>query len=408
MKLLWVNTNFMHPTTKGGQIRTLEMLRQLHRRHEIHYVAIEDPLHPEGPARAKEYCARAYPFQHRVRDKRSAGFALELAESLFDPMPLAIRRYHAPAMGAFLQRLIANERFDRAVVDFLNPASYFPDLERGVLFQHNVETMIWRRRAQHASDPLGRWYYRLQASRMFRFERQACRAAARVVAVSEQDVRTMRELFGVTRVTAIPTGVDIEGLTPPGPLPDQTIDLVFVGSMDWLPNVDGIQWFALEVLPLIRRQRPNCSLAIVGRTPPPAIAALGRGDERIRVTGTVPDIRPFLWSAAVSIVPLRIGGGTRLKIYEAMAARVPVVSTTIGAEGLEVHHPNDIRLADSAQAFAAACSELLANAGLRQRQAAAAWDMVAARCSWEHVAGCFERVLDEAPQFAVTTRAAQA
>lgn len=399
MKLLWVNTNFLHPTTKGGQIRTLEMLRQLHRRHEIHYVAIEDPLHPEGPARAKEYCARAYAFQHRVRDKRSPRFLAELAMNLFDPMPLAIRRYHPPGMGAFLQRLIETERFDRAVVDFLNPASYFPRLERGILFQHNVETMIWRRRAQHASDPLRRWYFQLQASRMFRFERQACRTAARVAAVSEQDARTMLELFDVTRVSAIPTGVDIEGLTPPVPPPEKTIDLVFVGSMDWLPNVDGIEWFVREVLPLIRRQRPGCSLAIVGRTPPPSIAALGQRDERIRVTGTVPDIRPLLWSAAVSIVPLRIGGGTRLKIYESMAGRVPVVSTTVGAEGLEVHHPDDIRLADSPEAFAAACSELLANAELRRRQAAAAWELVATRFSWEHVAGCFERILDEAPQF---------
>jgi len=399
MKLLWVNTNFLHPTTKGGQIRTLEMLRQLHRRHEIHYVAIEDPLHPEGPARAKEYCARAYAFQHRVRDKRSPRFLAELAMNLFDPMPLAIRRYHPPGMGAFLQRLIETERFDRAVVDFLNPASYFPRLERGILFQHNVETMIWRRRAQHASDPLRRWYFQLQASRMFRFERQACRTAARVAAVSEQDARTMLELFDVTRVSAIPTGVDIEGLTPPVPPPEKTIDLVFVGSMDWLPNVDGIEWFVRDVLPLIRRQRPGCSLAIVGRTPPPSIAALGQRDERIRVTGTVPDIRPLLWSAAVSIVPLRIGGGTRLKIYESMAGRVPVVSTTVGAEGLEVHHPDDIRLADSPEAFAAACTELLANAELRRRQAAAAWELVATRFSWEHVAGCFERILDEAPQF---------
>jgi glycosyltransferase involved in cell wall biosynthesis len=399
MKLLWVNTNFLHPTTKGGQIRTLEMLRQLHRRHEIHYVAIEDPLHPEGPARAKEYCARAYAFQHRVRDKRSPRFLAELAMNLFDPMPLAIRRYHPPGMGAFLQRLIETERFDRAVVDFLNPASYFPRLERGILFQHNVETMIWRRRAQHASDPLRRWYFQLQASRMFRFERQACRTAARVAAVSEQDARTMLELFDVTRVSAIPTGVDIEGLTPPVPPPEKTIDLVFVGSMDWLPIVDGIEWFVRDVLPLIRRQRPGCSLAIVGRTPPPSIAALGQRDERIRVTGTVPDIRPLLWSAAVSIVPLRIGGGTRLKIYESMAGRVPVVSTTVGAEGLEVHHPDDIRLADSPEAFAAACSELLANAELRRRQAAAAWELVATRFSWEHVAGCFERILDEAPQF---------
>jgi glycosyltransferase involved in cell wall biosynthesis len=405
MKLLWVNTNFLHPTTKGGQIRTLEMLRVLHRRHEIHYVALEDPLHPEGVARAGEYCTQAHPFPYPVRDKRALSFTLEVARSVSDPLPLAIRRFHPPAMGAFLEQLMAKERFDRAVADFLNPTSYFPNLERVVLFQHNVETMIWRRRAQHAPDPLRRWYYNLQAERMFRFERQSCRATAHVAAVSEQDAATMRELFAIEHVTAIPTGVDIETLTPPDPAPVKTTDLVFVGSMDWLPNVDGIEWFTREVLPLIRRRRPECSLTIVGRTPPPSIVALGNADERIRVTGTVPDIRPLLWSGAVSIVPLRIGGGTRLKIYESMAGRVPVVSTAVGAEGLDVRHPDNIRLADSPEQFAAACCELLANEDVRERQADAAWNLVASRFSWDHVAGCFERILDQAPQFSPKARA---
>jgi len=405
MKLLWVNTNFLHPTTKGGQIRTLEMLRPLHRRHEIHYVAIEDPSHPEGVARAGEYCTRAHPFQYPVRDKRALSFAAEVAKSAFDPLPLAIRRFHPPGMQSFLEQLIAKERFDRAVVDFLNPTSYFPNLDRAVLFQHNVETMIWKRRAEHAPDPLRRWYYKLQADRMFRFEQQSCRAAAHVVAVSEQDALTMRRLFGIDHVSAVPTGVDVETLTPPGPPPAKTADLIFVGSMDWLPNVDGIEWFAREVLPLIRRRRPECSLTVVGRTPPPSIVALGTADERIRVTGTVPDIRPLLWSAAISIVPLRIGGGTRLKIYESMAGRIPVVSTAIGAEGLDVRHPDNIRLADSPEEFAAACCELLANEDVRIRQADTAWNLVASRFSWDHVAGCFERILEEAPQFSPKARA---
>jgi glycosyltransferase involved in cell wall biosynthesis len=155
-----------------------------------------------------------------------------------------------------------------------------------------------------------------------------------------------------------------------------------------------VRWFVREALPLIRRARPECSLTIVGRTPPPSINALAREDPRIRVTGTVADIRPELWKAAVSIVPLRIGGGTRLKIYESMAGRVPVVSTSIGAEGLEIHPPDDIRIADSPADFAAACLELLSDPSRRQRQAAAAWEMVAASFSWEHVARCFERVLD--------------
>src|SRR5262249_21924697 len=142
----------------------------------------------------------------------------------------------------------------------------------------------------------------------------------------------------------------------------------------------------------IRQRRPTATLAIVGRTPPPNISQLA-ADSRIQVTGTVPDIRPYLWNSAVSIVPLRIGGGARLKIYEAMAAQTPVVSTTIGAEGLSVNPPHDIRLADDPAGFASHCLELLENPGIRARQSQAAWDMVNARYSWEHVARCFERIM---------------
>jgi glycosyltransferase involved in cell wall biosynthesis len=170
-------------------------------------------------------------------------------------------------------------------------------------------------------------------------------------------------------------------------------DLVFVGSMDWLPNIDAVLYFVREILPLIRRQRPETTLAIVGRTPPHKIAQLTVADPKIQVTGTVPDIRPYLWGCAVSIVPLRIGGGTRLKIYEAMAAKIPVVSTTIGAEGLSVNPPNDIRLADTPADFAAQCLELLANPTLRTDLSDAAWNMVNDNFSWGHVARCFEDIM---------------
>jgi polysaccharide biosynthesis protein PslH len=257
--------------------------------------------------------------------------------------------------------------------------------------------MIWRRHAEHAGSPATAWYMRRQAERMFRFEGDICRRAGQIAAVSEQDACAMRTLFGAERVTAIPTGVDIEFFTPPSPAPAVEVDLSFTGSMDWQPNVDGVLWFTSEVLPLIRRERPDCSLAIVGRKPSGAILDLARRDPRIRVTGTVPDIRPHLWNSAVSIVPLRIGGGTRLKIYESMAARVPVVSTAIGAEGLEIHPPSDIRIADTPTSFADACLGLLADAALRQRQADAAWRMVSASFSWEQAARCFESVLERAP-----------
>jgi glycosyltransferase involved in cell wall biosynthesis len=397
MKTLWVNSNFMHPTTKGGQIRTLEMLRHLHRWHEIHYVAIANPAQPEGPERAHEYSHKSYPFQHRIPDKTSPAFYAELAHGLFSPTPVAVERFNPPGMRAFLQDLIRKERFDCAVVDHLAPTSYFPDLPHAVFFQHNVETVIWRRHVEHASG-LRRAYFQLQADRMYRYERRVSRESGHIVAVSQKDAEEMRRLFDVTRVSEIPTGVNIEYFLPPEPRPESVADLVFVGSMDWLPNVDGVLYFAREILPLIRRKRPATTLAVVGRTPPPKLLQLGAEDANIKITGTVPDIRPYLWGSAVSIVPLRIGGGTRLKIYEAMAAKIPVVSTTIGAEGLTVNPPHDIRLADTPADFAAQCLELLAAAEVRHRVATAAWEMVNANFSWEHISRCFEKIMLAGPR----------
>ena len=395
MKILWVNTNFMHPTTKGGQIRTLEMLRHLHRRHEIHYVAIENPQFPEGPARAGEYSTRCYPFQFSIPDKRSPAFLKQLAAGLISPVPLAVSRFCPPGMGAFLEDLIRRERFDRAVVDHLAPTSYFPRLNEAIFFQHNVETVIWRRHVEHASGMLRRFYFRLQAGRMYEYERRVSRASGRIVAVSAVDAGQMRSLFQVDRVSEIPTGVNLEDLTPSTSA--RRAGLVFIGSMDWLPNIDGVLYFVREVLPLIRQRRADCALTIVGRAPTPEIAALAKRDPLIQVTGTVPDIRPYLWTAAASIVPLRIGGGTRLKIYESMAARTPVVSTTIGAEGLEIDPPRNIRIADTPAAFAADCCELLASPAECERLSAAAWDMVSTRFSWEAVSRCFERILELGP-----------
>ena len=396
MKILWVNNIFLHPTTKGGQIRTLEMLRRLHQRHEIHYVSFDDPDNREGPRRASEYSTRSHAIRYQIAPKRSLRFLAQLAAGVVSSLPVVVARKRSAEMRSLLAELIEREHFDCVVCDFLTPSINLPQLERAVLFQHNVESMIWRRYVDNAADPLRRAYFRLQARRLENYERRVCRQVARVIVVSQTDAETMQKMFGVQDVFPVPTGVDVDHFVPPDPPPALTTDLAFVGSMDWLPNIDGIQYFVSEVMPLIRKTRPACSLAIIGRTPPPSILELARQDPTIRVTGTVPDIRPHLWSSAVSIVPLRIGGGTRLKIYESMAARVPVVSTTIGAEGLDVRHPEHIRLADSAEDFARHCLGLLDDPVERRRQADAALDLVASRFSWEHVTRCFESLLTPA------------
>ena len=392
MKILWVSNLFLHPTTRGGLIRTLGMLKWLSRRHEIHYVAYDDPRTPEGLARAGEYSARSYGCPYRITTRSSPRFLVESAKNLFSPRPSLIDRRRSPELRGIVENLVREGKFDRLVCDFLTPSINLPRLDDWILFQHNVETMIYRRYADTARGAARRWYFRMQAERLFRYEGEVCRKVRHVVAVSEADAAVFRREFGVSRVSAIPTGVDLESFAPP-PEVEAGADLVFVGSMDWEPNIDGMSYFVSEILPRIRRRRPDCSVAIVGRDPLPAIRELAQRDPLISVTGTVPDIRPYLWGGKVAIVPLRIGGGTRLKIYEAMAARTPVVSTTIGAEGLETRPGESIHLADTPEAFAARCLDLLESPAERERLSGEAWRTVAERFSWEKVAERFEEIL---------------
>jgi glycosyltransferase involved in cell wall biosynthesis len=229
------------------------------------------------------------------------------------------------------------------------------------------------------------------------FERDTCRRAGKVVAVSAIDSQTFADLFGVKNVSSVQTGVDIGYFEPPAHT-EPKADLIFVGSMDWLPNIDGVQYFVSEILPLIRKRRPDCRVAIAGRRPTQAIQDLGKRDSGILVTGTVPDVRPYLWGSSISVVPLRIGGGTRLKIFEAMAAKLPVVSTTVGAEGLPVTDSKHIAIADSPERFAQRCLELLSDGERCKHMAMEAWDLVARQFSWDAVTREFEDMLQDGPK----------
>lgn len=391
MKILWVKTDFLHPTTRGGQIRTLEMVRQLHKNHEVHYLAFDDPANPEGLRRAPEYSSYAYPVAHKVVSKTSPSFALQLAHGLVSPIPVAGMRYRSEAMRDAIRKVTSEHEFDAKICDFLFPAINIDDLSSWTLFQHNVESMIWERHAKAGRTFAHRAYFAGQAKKMLNWERDVCRAVAHVVAVSDVDEQMMRSRFGVKSISSVPTGVDVDYFEKPASA-SPSHDLVFVGSMDWMPNIDGMRWFLSDVFPRIQAQRPGCTLAIVGRTPPPSILEAAK-TPGITVTGTVPDVRPYLWQSAVSIVPLRIGGGTRLKIFEAMAAGAPVVSTTVGAEGLPLQDGDTIRIGDSAEQFAQHCLDLLAHPAAAQSLARRAKQLVVENFSWEQVTRKFERAL---------------
>ena len=395
MKILWVCSTFLHPTNKGGQIRTLEMLKRLHQSHEIHYLAYHKPGETEGLDRASEYSTRAYGIPHEVPSRGSLAFFGQMAGNLFSSLPLSISRYVTAEMDAKISNLRDAESFDSVVCDFLYPAPNFKSIGDVVLFQHNVESMIWKRHVESSSDLARRLYFSHEHKRMAAFEEKICRQCAHVIAVSAVDARKMEQLFGVNHVSDVKTGVDIGYFAPPAEARKAVADMVFVGSMDWMPNIDGMKFFVAEVLPLIQAKLPSATLAIVGRTPPPEIQKMASGN--IQVTGTVPDIRPYLWGSKISIVPLRIGSGTRLKIYEAMAAKSAVVSTTVGAEGLIYHDGENIAIADTPEDFAARCVELIQDERRRTAMAAAAFQLVKDHFSWEQVTREFEQTLMKFP-----------
>ena len=393
MKILWICPFFLHPTDRGAQIRTLGTLKELHKRHEIHFAALNDPRNLEGPQRSSEYSTRHFSVEHAAPQRKSLGIVPQLAASIVNSMPMAVSRYSSRRLRRGVDALIAAEHYDSIVCDFLAAAPNLSNLGQCVLFQHNVETMIWQRHVEQARSLFKRLFFQMQASKMEAYERKICRTAKHVIAVSDIDASRMKHMFGIHTVTSVPTGVDLEYFAPRSAAP-ATADIVFCGSMDWLPNVDAVVYFLAEVLPLIRSKLPGATFTIAGRSPDHSVLKAVEGLTGVCVTGKVEDMRPYLWGSKISIVPIRIGGGTRLKIYECMAAGVPVVSTTVGAEGLRYRDGEDIVLADDPGGFAAACIRLLSDDKARRMIAHNALKRAQGEFSWEAVSREFEAILE--------------
>jgi glycosyltransferase involved in cell wall biosynthesis len=252
-----------------------------------------------------------------------------------------------------------------------------------VIVAHNVESMIWSRRAKMAGDPLGRWFFGMQAKRMEDFERAQMPRAAKLIAVSDADAVTFRQ-WGVQCVT-VDNGVDLEFYSPDAN--QEVADrILFLASLDWFPNIDALDHFIAEILPVIRRASPQATLRIVGRRLNAADAARFAKNAGVEVIGEVDDVREELRHASVVVVPLRIGGGSRLKILEALAAGKAVVATTIGAEGLAVEDGVHLRIADGADPFSRATCELLRDESQRRALGRSGRALVEARYGWDALA----------------------
>jgi len=232
----------------------------------------------------------------------------------------------------------------------------------------------------------------MEFRKMARYERAAVCKFQHVIAVSDHDRVLMARWVDGNRITVVPTGVDLAQYHPGSSAgTDASTPLItFVGAMDWEPNVDGVEYFCGEILPLIKAEWPQARFRIVGRNPDRRVQKWA--SDSVEITGRVPSVVEHLHQSTVVIVPLRIGGGTRLKIYEAMATAKAVVSTTVGAEGLDVHHGHDLMLADDPRSFAQAVIMLLRDPELRRRYERAAAE-TAARYDWPAIGERFSEVL---------------
>lgn len=395
MRILWVKAGKLLPVDTGGKIRSYNLLKELARQHEVtllsYYGGARD-MHYENSLKADfplaETVSGCWPLS-------LPGLGVKYTRWLPTSMPFAVGKFTAPAVRRWIATGCAQGRFDVALCDFLAPSANFPNSlpVPTVLFQHNVESTLWRRQADHERSPLKRPIYSIEARRMARYEARTICRFDHVIAVSEHDRSLMSRWMDASRISVTPTGVSLSRFQDGAPDPGEASPLVvFVGSMDWEPNEDGMLWFHRKIWPTVRAQVPSAVLRIVGRTPPSSISSLA--GEHIEVTGTVESVVPHLHGAAVVIVPLRIGGGTRLKIYEAMAARRPIVSTTIGAEGLDYRNGEDIVIADEPVDFASQVIRLLRDREWRSSVGNAA-QRRAGIYDWPKVVGTFACTLEQ-------------
>ena len=394
MRVLLVAAGLPFPSDTGGKIRTINTLRLLTQRHDVTTVALVPPGAGERTIEdTRAWAGRLIPVPWAETAKGTAAFYAELGVNLASRLPYVIAKHSSRRMRTALAQLERNERFDALICDFLFPAinTFHLTTRPRVLFQHNLETRIWERYVATKTSALRRSYFDLQRRRLARFERLACSTYDHCIAVSETDGEAMLRDFGARAVSVIPTGVDLDYFAPQAGGGE---GIVFVGSMDWMPNQDAVRYFVNDILPLVRRECPQARFTVVGRSAPPEIMRMAETAPGIKVTGFVEDVRPYVARADVVVVPLRVGGGTRIKIYEAMAMSKAVVSTTIGVEGLPLRAGRDLLIADAPEDLARDVLQVLgspeARRGLEQRARA----YVVENCSWEHAARRFLEIVE--------------
>jgi sugar transferase (PEP-CTERM/EpsH1 system associated) len=396
LRIVWIKAGKLLPVDTGGKIRSYNLLKHLAARNEVTLLTYYDGARDEDYERQ---IVEQFPGAVTINTAYAVSpvrQTLRYFGNLPAAAPYAVAKFTTPQIQKLVSQWDKERRFDVAVCDFLSASLNFPATLNTptVLFQHNVESALWKRQAAHEPNPAKRVAFKMEAAKMARYEDLAVNRFHHVIAVSEHDRKLMSLMTDGARISVVPTGVDLANYAAVAgeEQNDENAQVLFLGSMDWEANIDGVDYFCREVWPAVKASVPQAKFFVVGRNPSPRVTKWA--SDSVEITGRVESVLPYLRDAAVFVVPLRIGGGTRLKIYEAMAAGKAVVSTTIGAEGLDVHDGKDIFLADDEKTFAKSVIELLVNHDQR-RQLGAEAARLAARYDWPIIATEFGRILAE-------------
>jgi sugar transferase (PEP-CTERM/EpsH1 system associated) len=377
--------------SQGTTIRNFNLIAGLCRRHAVDLLTFHAPSAVGGPELLSPYCEQVVTAPPPVRPLRRRAL-----DTLLRRAPDMALRLEAPAMHDRLAGLLRAGRYDILQIEGIEMAPYALALEgtarpRLIFDDHNAEYVLQKRAFTTDVRRPRRWvgaaYSLIQWRKLMSYERRICGAADAVVAVSEVDREALQQLAPGLEVTVVPNGVDLDfyrpGVTPPelglGPH-----SLVFTGKMDFRPNVDAVLWFVDKVLPLITAALPDARLYAVGQSPHERLAALA-GHPSVVITGRVPDTRPYIAGAGVYVIPLRIGGGTRLKVLEAMAMGQAMVSTRLGCDGFPLEDGREVRFADTPDAFAQAVIALLQDRAQAGALGRAARTYVESNYGWDAI-----------------------
>ncbi len=367
MRILYIATIYPLPVNNGVKMRVWSLLCAIASAgHEITLATFAEPEEPGATEQElRTICRDSEIVVRRMESLSGSTNYVARLSSVFSPSPFSLDRFRSDEMRSRLEQRLRSGVFDVVLCDNIFTTVNLPATSLPLLMNsHNVEHLILQRYVEQESNPFKALYARLEAGKLRRFEASTYKRAALIMVCSRLDGELIGQLCPGLRTAVAPNVVDVNDYEMGGE--EDPLTIVYQGGMDWFPNRDALEYFVQAILPLVQREIPDVRLIAAGRNPAPEFRARFSHVPALKFTGTLPDLRPVIAEAAVCVVPLRIGSGTRLKILEGGVMGKAIVSTTIGAEGLDFVPGKEILIADDPAAFAGNVVELLRDPARRK------------------------------------------